>query len=131
MIDYNTDMKRKSTRSSRAAVRTLERRRTTLVEILLQNEEVVLGTVSEVLARCGKSGCRCTRGQGHPQMRLLYAEGGRRRCKLVRKADEERIRAAGQRYRQLRAALRDLATLDSRELRLLRDILNKRGARYK
>lgn len=124
-------MGRKSSRKSRAAVDSLELRRRALLRLLLGDEEVVLGTVSEVQARCGKPGCRCARGrQGHPQVRLLYAEGGRRRCKLVRKDDEERIRSAGKRYRRLKTALRELATLDSRELRLLRDILKGRGLRY-
>src|SRR5438046_2591514 len=124
-------MIRKSTQKSRVAVDSLERRRRGLLELLLGEEEIVLGTVSAVQARCGKPGCRCARGaEGHPQVRLLYADGGRRRCKLVRKEDEERIQNAGDRYRRLKAALRDLATLDSKELRLLRDVLRKRGLRY-
>jgi len=102
-----------------------------LLRELLADQEIVLGTVSEVQARCGKSGCRCARGEGHPQVRLLYAEGGRRRCKLVRKDDESRLRRAGLRYRRLKVALRDLATLDSQELRILRVILSKRGLRYR
>jgi hypothetical protein len=113
-----------------AQLQTLAQRQATLRAEVLRTGEFVVGTVSEVHARCGKPGCQCTRGQGHPQMRLLYAEGGRRRCKLVRQADWARLRQAGARYRQLRAALRALAALHARELRLLRALVRQGGLRY-
>jgi hypothetical protein len=113
-----------------AQLQTLAQRQATLRAEVLRAEEFVVGTVSEVRARCGKPGCQCTQGRGHPQMRLLYAEGGRRRCKLVRQADWARVRQAGVRYRQLRAALRTLAALHARELRLLRAFVRQGGLRY-
>jgi hypothetical protein len=98
---------------------------------VLGDEEFVVGTVSEVRGRCGKPGCRCAQGEGHPQMRLLYAENGRRRCKTIRQADWERLRRAGARYRHLRAALRTLAALHTRELRLLQALVRQGGLRYR
>src|SRR5438093_10899946 len=92
-----------------ALLHTLEQRQAALRAEALREEEFVVGSVSEVRARCGKPGCQCTRGVGHPQMRLLYAEGGRRRCKLIRQADWDRLRRARARYRHLRATLRALA----------------------
>jgi hypothetical protein len=124
-------MARASRPPLRAAIHTLEQQQAALVADLLREEEFVVGTVSEVHARCGKPGCQCTRGAGHSQMRLLYAEGGRRRCKLVRHADADRVRRAGARYRHLRAALRALAALHTRELRLLRALVRQGGLRYR
>lgn len=120
-----------STKKHWARFRALERRRVALLAELGREEPFVVGTVSEVRARCGKPGCQCARGPGHPQMRLLYAEGGRRRCKLVRKADEARIRQAGARYRELKATLRALAVLQGQELRLLRHLVRQGGLRYR
>src|SRR3989304_2741771 len=97
-----------STGKLRASLEVLEQRRRRLLESFLQDEELAVGTVSEVRARCGKPNCRCAQGEGHPQMRLLYAEGGTRRCKLVRKADADRARQAGERDRRLKRALREL-----------------------
>ena len=114
-----------------AQVQTLAQRTTALRAELLRDEEFVVGTVSEVRARCGKPGCQCAQGGGHPQMRLLYAEGGRRRCKLIRQADWDRMRRAGARYRHLRATLRTLATLHARELRLFRTLVRQGGVRYR
>jgi hypothetical protein len=114
-----------------AQLHTLEQRKTALLAEALRDEEFVVGTVSEVRARCGKPGCQCTQGGGHPQMRLLYAEGGRRRCKLIRQGDWDRVRRAGARYRHLRATLRTLAALHARELRLLRTLVRQGGLRYR
>jgi hypothetical protein len=113
-----------------AQLHTLAQRQARLRAEVRRAEEFVVGTVSEVRARCGKPGCQCTRGRGHPQMRLLYAEDGRRRCKLIRQADWARVRQAGARYRQLRAALRTLAALHARELRLLRALVRQGGLHY-
>jgi hypothetical protein len=114
-----------------AQLQTLAQRHAALRADVLRAEEFVVGTVSEVRAQCGHSGCHCTWGAGHPQMRLLYTEGGRRRCKLIRQADWDRVRRAGTRYRQLRATLRALAALHARELRLLRALVRQGGLRYR
>ncbi len=114
-----------------AQLQALAHRQAALRAELLRDAEFVVGTVSEVRGRCGKPGCHCTEGTGHPQMRLLYAEGGRRRCKLIRQADWDRVRRAGARYRQLRATLRALAALQIRELRLLRRVVRQGGLRYR
>jgi len=64
-------------------------------------------------------------------MRLLYGDGARRRCKLIREADWDRLRRAGARYRRLRTTLRALAVLHARELRLLRALVRQGGLRYR
>jgi hypothetical protein len=63
-------------------------------------------------------------------MRLLYAEGGTRKCKLIRQADMDWIREAGERYRVLKGALRETRALNLRELRLLRELIQRRAIRY-
>ena len=109
----------------------LERQRARMLAELRRPAVFVVGTVSEVRGRCGKPACHCARGPGHPQMRVLYVKGGRRRCKLVRKSDEARIRQAGARYRALKTALRALAALQARQLRLLRRLVRQGGLRYR
>jgi hypothetical protein len=114
-----------------AQLHRLEPRKAALLVEALREEEFVVGTVSEVRGRCGKPGCHCAQGEGHPQMRLLYAEDGRRRCKTIRQADWDRLRRAGARYRHLRATLRTLAALHTRELRLLHALVRQGGLRYR
>lgn len=124
-------MARQSRPVLRAAVHALEQRKAALLADVLRAEEFVVGTVSEIQTRCGKPGCHCTRGAGHPQMRLLSTAGGRRRCQLIRQADTDRLRRAGTRYRHLRTVLRALAALHGRELRLLRALVRQGGLRYR
>jgi hypothetical protein len=64
-------------------------------------------------------------------MRLLYAEEGTRKCKLIRQADTDRIRKAGERYRILKRALRETRTLNLRELQLLRELIQRRAINYR
>jgi hypothetical protein len=109
----------------------LERRRAALLADVLQDTPLVVGTVSAVRARCGKPGCHCAQGPGHPQVRLLYAEGGRRRCKLIRQADVDELRRAGERYRDVKRLLRTLTRLQLRQRRLLRTLVRQRGLRYR
>jgi len=110
---------------------TLHRRREELMAVLLTGEEFAVGTVSWVMRRCGNPNCRCAKTPTHRQMQFLFTEDGRRRCKLVRRSDEARVMAAGERYRQFRQALRELRNLNSDELAILRSYRDERGLTYK
>lgn len=112
-------------------LRTLEARRRVLLRHLALSEELAVGTVSWVDRRCGRPGCHCAQGPGHRQAQFLFADAqGRRRCKIVRKADQDRLAAANQRYRLFRAALRELSGIDQREHALLTELMRTRGLRY-
>jgi hypothetical protein len=108
----------------------LERRR--LIRRLTQDHELAVGTVSVVQRPCGHPGCHCARGPGHPQTLFLFKDAkiGRRRCKLVRRADEARLLRAGQRYREFRQDLQRLRAIDQREKQILLALLETRAIRY-
>lgn len=90
-----------------------------------------MGTVSWVDRRCGRPSCHCARGPRHRQAQFLFADAqGRRRCKLVRKADQGRLEESNQRYREFRAGLRELAAIQKQEHALLMDLTRARGLRY-
>jgi hypothetical protein len=57
--------------------RLLERRRR-LMRGLPPFEEVLRGSVVHRLLRCGKPGCRCARGEGHPAAYLSVTLAGGR-----------------------------------------------------
>lgn len=108
----------------------LERRR--LIRRLTKDHELAVGTVSVVHRPCGNPGCHCARGPGHPQTLFLFKDTklGRRRCKLVRRADEDRLLLAGQRYREFREDLQHLRAVDRREKEILRALLEARAIHY-
>ncbi|MBI2933556.1 MAG: hypothetical protein HYY16_18085 [Planctomycetes bacterium] len=115
----------------RAALENLWRRRKELLEILLAETPVLVGTVYDTLRKCGNPTCRCAERPTHRQTLLLFKKAGRRRCRFVRQEDAAALRGAAQRYRQWRMALRDFHTLQSRERGLLKGQILKRAIALK
>ncbi|MFQ5830997.1 MAG: DUF6788 family protein [Candidatus Methylomirabilia bacterium] len=115
----------------RAALRRIHRDRGRLLRRLGQADELAIGTVSVVRRKCGKPGCHCADGAGHPQTLFLFkGDDGRRHCKLVRRQDEERLLRAGRRYREFRAARRQLRAINQREERVLVALMKARALKY-
>ena len=106
--------------STPKTLRALQKRRRALLREMLRPDPLIVGTVCEVLRRCGTPTCHCARTPGHRQTLLLYGEGGRRTSRFIRSQDVAQVRRAWQRYRRFREALRELRTLNTRELQLLR-----------
>ncbi len=87
--------------------------------------------MSVVHRKCGNPTCHCANGDGHPQVQFLFKDDdGRRRCKLVRKADERRLLRAGARYADFRMDLRRLNDINSHEREILMSLRDLRGIRY-
>jgi len=98
---------------------------------MTQEHELAVGTVSQVRRKCGNPNCHCARGAGHHHTQFLFkGEDGRRRCKIVRRADEDRLQKAGERYRQFRDDLKQLRAIDQREKQILMAIRDRRALRY-
>ena len=120
-----------STEKLREDLQALEKRRRRILRRLMGTEEMAVGTVSWVRRRCGRTGCHCARGGGHRQMQFLFKDAsGRRRCKLIRKADQGRLAQASKRYADFRAGLRELKAIEKREARILVALREARGLTY-
>jgi hypothetical protein len=114
-----------------ASLKGLHQERRRLLQRLTARGELAVGSVSVVRRRCGKPNCHCAQGPGHPQTLFLFrGEDGRRKCKLIRKADSERLLQAGQLYRGARQALRKLRTMNQREEKILVALMEARRIRY-
>jgi hypothetical protein len=115
-----------------ACLHQLHQERHRLVRRLKQEHELAIGTVSVVNRKCGNPRCHCVEGPGHPQTLFLFkdAKEDRRRCKLVRRADEPRMLRAGERYREFREDLKQLRAIDLEEKRILMALAEARAIRY-
>lgn len=111
-------------------LREAEARRAVVVGELAQTDGLIIGSLSEVLRRCGKPSCHCAERPGHPQTILMSVQDGRRRCQLIRQADLVAVRQAVERYRAFRDGLRRLSTLDSTVLALLKALMRLRDEGY-
>ena len=96
---------------------------------MLRHEPLIVGSVCEVLRRCGTPTCHCAQAPGHRQTLLLYGEGGRRTSRFIRRQDVGWVRRAWHCYQRFKQALRELRALNFRELQLLRVQLRSRDAR--
>jgi len=115
-----------------AKLRDLEQDRRRILRRLLRTEELAVGTVSWVDRTCGKPGCHCARGGGHRQMQFLFKDAeGRRRCRLVRKADHKRMARASDRYHAFRDGQRKLQSIEKEESQILVALRRKRQLTYK
>lgn len=108
---------------------TLHKRRLAALKLLLRQQPIVIGNVYDVLRRCGKASCHCAVKPCHRQTLLIYVEKGRRHCKFVRRQDAAQIRKAWLCYRECKKALRELRTLNNKEMGLLRVQLRLRDVR--
>ena len=92
---------------------------------LLANEPLLRGTLVLRLRSCGKSYCRCQRGQKHPALYLYTRSGGRQIGTYIPKALHETVRQAvdnGHRVQQLldQIAQENLQTLHQQKQALCR-----------
>jgi len=115
-----------------AALRQLHQERRRRLRRLTRDHALAIGTVARVHRKCGHPRCHCRTGLGHPQTLFLFKDPrvGRRRCKLVRRADEARLQQAGERYREFRADLQRLRAIDREEKRILMALAEGRAIDY-
>jgi len=101
-----------------------------LIRLLLRKDELAIGTVYKVNKRCGSPYCHCRKGPGHPHTFFMFTEEGKRYCKFVRQADVPRMRKAAERYKKTRDAIRRLKSIHLQEIKILMDLISKRGIKY-
>jgi hypothetical protein len=79
--------------------------------------------------RCGRSGCRCERGQLHgPYFYLRWREGSRQRRRYVKAAEVAAVQAALSRRRRARAVDRAAFAADLTLLRRLTELSREMDA---
>ena len=111
--------------SSRTQRSSQERQARSRAAQLLANEPLLRGTLVLRLRSCGKSYCRCQRGQKHPALYLYTRSGGRQIGTYIPKALHDAVRQAvdnGRRVKQLLAqvAQENLQTLHQQKQSLSR-----------
>ena len=83
---------------------------------LLANEPLLRGTLVLRLRSCGKSYCRCQRGQKHPALYLYTRSGGRQTGTYIPKALHHSVRQAVDNGRRLKRLLEEVSQENLRAL---------------
>ena len=88
---------------------------------LLREDGLMRGSISVRLRVCGKSNCRCTGGQRHAAMVVVYRRANRTTQLYVPKAWEARVRQWVKRYGEVRELLEKLSGIYEARVRHRRD----------
>jgi len=82
-----------------------------LVKPLFSDRPVIKGTVYELKRKCGKSGCKCARGELHTRMVVSASEKGKTKLQVIPHGSLGEVQAKVRRYQELRrvrARLREI-----------------------
>ena len=96
---------------------------------LLANEPLLWGTLVLRLRSCGKSDCRCQRGQKHPALYLYTRSGGRQIGTYIPKALHDTVRKAVDNGRRVKQLLAQVAQENLQTLRQQKQSLSRRKDR--
>lgn len=97
----------------------LLKRRAELHRTLPPLEEVLRGSFLEREIRCGKPGCRCAKGPGHPLLCVTASfPGGRTQQVTVPREWAERVRGWIENYRRYWDAIEEVSAINRKLLRL-------------
>lgn len=108
----------------------LELDRKALLVLLLSDASLIEGSYSEVLVKCGRSGCHCEKKPIHLVARLGIREDGKIKNKVVRVADREKVKALTDCYRDHKQALRQMEHINEVEREILKGLIKRKNRGY-
>ena len=94
-----------------------ERRRRSRLAQIAHQQRLMRGTLSVRQGRCGKTNCRCARGELHSSLYLVQSQKGRARQICVPKAWEERVRQSVGDYQEMQRLLEEISELEWKRLK--------------
>jgi transposase len=100
------------------SLRQLRERRRRIVRQIPDLQTVIAGSLQEQRRRCGKEGCRCTRGELHgPYLYLSLRVGGRTRMLYVPAELAGQVREAVKTNAKMESALGEISAINLELLR--------------
>ena len=90
-----------------------------LIKPFFSSRPVIKGSVYELKRKCGKPGCKCTKGQLHRSMVLSSSEKGKTRLKVIPHGFLLEVKSKVQRYKKLRHSRRQLGQVHQSMLEVM------------
>ena len=98
----------------------LRRRKFALVRRYGIPEELLGGSLTETLRRCGKPGCHCASDAGHPMWTLTYSVEGKKHVLVIPAAAVPLLKPLVESGREYRDAVAELLAINAQLLSLWR-----------
>jgi hypothetical protein len=73
-----------------------------IVEPFFSDKPVIKGSVYELKTKCGKPGCKCTKGQLHHRMVVSASEKGKTKLRAIPRGFLVEVQTKVRRYQELR-----------------------------
>ncbi len=102
-------------------MRVPERQARSALARLVTQRGLLRGNLLERRRICGKPSCKCTRGELHASLYLVFSEGGKLRQLFVPKTWEARVRQWVADYHDARRRLEEISRLYFEKLRQRED----------
>jgi len=100
------------------SIATLESRRGALLKRLAEVGPLVQGSYCTVKVKCGKPGCRCSRGEPHQACVLTRKVRGKTVTTHVPRDLRSEVEAWARQYRQIMKLVKDISALSERIIRI-------------
>lgn len=101
----------------------LNKQRNSYIFRLTHGKPMVFGLPHEVFRRCGKSNCRCARGERHgPYPALSVNKDGKQKIVMIKKADTLVVLGEANRYRHYQETLAKIRRINKEVDRLLEKV---------
>lgn len=117
-------------RSVLPLLRALQKRRWALFKKFTHPKRLLIGTVYDVLRRCGNPSCACAKTPTHRQTLFMSVRQGKRRCQFIRQEDLPWVREASGHYKEFRQAFCEIRALNRKELKLLGVQMKRKATSY-
>jgi hypothetical protein len=98
----------------------LRQRKYSLVRALGLPDDLLGGSLTLTHRRCGKPGCRCASGEGHPLWALTYSVDGDKHVQAIPAAMVEQLQPLLERGRRYREGLVELLGINAQLVTLWR-----------
>jgi Family of unknown function (DUF6788) len=108
----------------------LEKQRKKSLEVLMSDKALIQGGFTELLVRCGKSGCHCEKKPAHLVTRLGVREDGKIKNKLVRVEDRDWVLRLVKTYKEHKSAMRYVQKIDALEKDVMKALIELKNKRY-
>ena len=123
---------RKKLNEMKNEVLAIEKERNKQIRLFFKDRDLVEGSYTEYLGRCGRDNCRCKEVPSHLITKISWYENGKdKKNKIVHVEDREWVKKKTKDYQNHKKALGLLVKLNDEEKKAMQRILKLKSRKYR
>lgn len=108
----------------------IQNERKRLIEPFLSSDELIEGSYIEVLQKCGRPECHCSKKPTHLVTRLSKWIDGKLKHKVVQISDRDKIRKLAEIYKHHKTCMAKLTKTEKKERTIMSAIIKLKNSHY-